>query len=82
MASIKDVRQQVLNKFDFTDTSLLNSATKSVVNRVIIDSFSLLSEEDQDYIDKFLNDRLADYKFVIENAIDELEKYIVESSRS
>jgi hypothetical protein len=93
----KNIQETIATEFGFDDLSdesqreLIEQMTESVIKRVLIESYTKLSDSDREEfeemmenveeidpnsIDEFLNEKLTDYDAVIAEAIDDLKKRI------
>jgi hypothetical protein len=93
----KNIQEAIATEFGFDDLNdeaqreLIEQMTESVIKRVLIESYTKLSDSDREEfeemmenveeidpnsIDEFLNEKLTDYDAVIAEAIDDLKKRI------
>jgi hypothetical protein len=93
----KNIQETIATEFGFDDLNdeaqreLIEQMTESVIKRVLIESYTKLSDSDREEfeemmenveeidpnsIDEFLNEKLTDYDAVIVEAIDDLKKRI------
>ncbi len=80
---------------DEKQQQLIENMTESVIKRVLVDAYEKLSESDREIfegmmenienidpnsIDEFLRDKLTDYEGIVENAIADLKKHLIDSN--